>query len=120
MVKHQISNLCTKRSQQVTDIIIQQVTDSIICLDDDIKVNINNDKTVNTLQDTTSVAEVKIESVDVASAITIIISSDEESIKSGNEVKNQQPLQRSLKLNKKRKTLVKNKKFKCVQCFLLT
>jgi hypothetical protein len=106
MVKQKIHQLCTKRSQKALD--------SVICLDDDIKANLNNDETEKTLQDTTRVAEVKIENVDEESGIAITISSDEESIQSGNdEVKNQHPL----KLKKKRQTLVKNKKFKCAQCF---
>jgi hypothetical protein len=89
MVKQQIAQLCTKRSQKASD--------SIICLDDDIKANLNNDETEITLQDTTRVAEVKI-------GITITLLSEEESMKSGNEVKNQQP---PLTLKKKSQTLVK-------------
>jgi hypothetical protein len=59
-------------------------------------VDNNNDETENTLLDATRVAEVKIENLDEATGISVTISSKEESMQSGNVVKNQQPLYNAL------------------------
>jgi hypothetical protein len=110
MVKHQIAQLCTKRSQKASD--------DIICLDDNIKANLSNDETERTLQDNAIIANCKIEPFDVASPITIILSSEEEESHSDNEISNRQPHNHQLsKTIEKGLKEVNIKKYKCAQCY---